>query len=232
MKTGRGVWVAAVISLTLFGCASARQARDVASSGSGFLGDYSMLKPTIDGGALLAYKNPAVNFEQYDKILLDPVAIWISADSDLNDLSDEDRKKVADQMFQLLHARLARDYAMVTSAEPGTLRIAAALTGGESSKPVLDTLSTITPLGMVTSTLRTMATGKPAFVGEATAEIKVTDASSGVVAFEGVDRRLGTKNLAGVWNRWEDVDNALEYWAARTGYRLCIERGASGCVAP
>jgi len=32
-----------------------------------------------------------VSLKHYDKILLEPVSIWISADSDLSDLSDADR---------------------------------------------------------------------------------------------------------------------------------------------
>ena len=77
-----------------------------------------------------------------------------------------------------------------------------------------------------------IATGKPAFVGEASVELRATDAGTGTVLFEAVDSRVGTKNPMAIWDKWEDVDTAFAYWADRLGYRLCMERGATGCVAP
>jgi hypothetical protein len=62
--------------------------------------------------------------------------------------------------------------------------------------------------------------------------VKITDATTGTILFEGVDSRVGTKNPSGIWDKWEDVDSALAYWADRMGYRLCTERGGTGCVAP
>jgi Protein of unknown function (DUF3313) len=215
--------------LALIGCVT-RQARHVGESG--FLGDYSLLKPGPEGGAKLVYKNPNADMKSYKKIVLDPVAIWTANDSQMNDLSKQDRQMVADRLFSLLYARLSKDYTMVTSPEPGTMRIAAALTSAEASSPVLDTISTIVPIGLGLSTIKAIATGKPAFVGEATAELKVTDATTNEILFEAVDSRVGTKNPSGVWDKWEDVDSALAYWTERIGYRLCVERGAAGCVEP
>ena len=220
----------AMLVVVLLGCGVTRQARDVKQSG--FLGDYSMLKPGPDGGALMAYQNPDANIKSYDKILLEPVTIWMGTDSEMKDLAKEDRQRVADELFSLLHARLSKDYQMVQTPQPGTMRIAAALTSAESSYPILDTVSTIIPVGAAVSILKAIATGKPAFVGEATAEMKITDATTDVILLEAVDRRVGTKNPTGFWNEWEDVDAALTYWANRTGYKLCMLRGATGCVEP
>ena len=96
----------------------------------------------------------------------------------------------------------------------------------------MDTISTIVPIGLGVSTLKAIATGKPAFVGEASVEVRVTDAQTGALLFEAVDSRVGTKNPTAVWDKWEDVDAAFQYWADRMGYKLCTERGAADCVAP
>ena len=45
------------------------------------------------------------------------------------------------------------------------------------------------------SMLKNVATGKPAFTGEAVIEAKVTDAQTGEVLRAAVDRRVGTKKL-------------------------------------
>jgi len=216
--------------LAVIGCGVTRQARDVKQSG--FLGDYSMLKPGPEGGAKLVYENPNANIKSYTKILLDPVAIWTANDSQMNDLSKEDRQKVADRFYSLLYARLSKDYTMVTAPGPNTMRISVALTSAETSYPVLDTVSTLLPVGLALSTLKVIATGKPAFVGEASVEAKITDAATNEILFEAVDSRVGTKNPSGIWDSWEDVDSALAYWTDRMGYKLCVERGGTGCVAP
>ena len=53
----------------------------------------------------------------------------------MNDMSKEDRKLVADRLFAVLQARLAKDYTLVTAPEPGTMRIAAALTTADQLLP-------------------------------------------------------------------------------------------------
>jgi hypothetical protein len=219
-----------LVTIALIACGPTRQAREVKQSG--FLGDYSLLKPGPEGGAKLVYENPNADFKSYDKILLEPVSIWTGPGSQMSELSKEDRKMVADRLYSLLQTRLAKDYTLVSSPQPGTLRIAAALTSAEHSYPVMDTVSTIVPIGLAVSTLKAGLTGRPAFVGEASAEMKVTDATTNTILFEAVDSRVGTKNPTGVWDKWEDVDAALAYWADRTAYRLCVARGATGCVAP
>ncbi len=220
----------AMLVVALLACGVTRQARDVKYSG--FLGDYSILKPGPEGGAKLVYQNPDADIKSYDKIMLVPVTIWSGEGSDMNGLSQEDRKMVADRLYAVLQERLAKDYTMVQQPAPHTMRIAAALTAADRSYPVMDTISTIVPIGLGVSTLKAIATGKPAFVGEASVEVRVTDAETGTLLFEAVDSRVGTKNPTAVWNKWEDVDAAFTYWADRMGYKLCEERGATGCVAP
>jgi hypothetical protein len=222
--------IVALVAFSLIGCGATRQARDVEQSG--FLGDYSKLEPGPDGGARLIYENPEASLQSYDKILLEPVAIWTDGDSQMNELSKEDRQMVANHLFELLHARLSQDYQIVQAPEPGTMSIAAALTSADSSNPALDTVSTIVPVGIVLSTLKAAATGKPAFVGEASLELKISDAETGELLAAAVDSRVGTKNPSGLFNKWEDVESALAYWAERLGYRLCTERGATDCTPP
>ena len=222
--------VVTVLIAALCACGVTRQAREVRYSG--FLGDYSILQPGPEGGAKLVYQNPDANLGSYSKILLVPVTIWAGEGSDMNDLSPEDRKMVADRLYAVVQERLAKDYTLVAQPEPGTMRIAIALTAADRSYPVMDTISTLVPIGLGVSTLKAIATGKPAFVGDASVELKATDAENGTVLFEAVDSRVGTKNPTQIWDKWEDVDAAFQYWADRLGYKLCTERGATDCKAP
>jgi hypothetical protein len=48
---------------------------------SGFLGDYTLLQPGGQGQALYRYINPAVNWGQYNAVMIDPVTFWGGQDS-------------------------------------------------------------------------------------------------------------------------------------------------------
>ena len=67
---------------------------------------------------------------------------------------------------------------------------------------------------------------------------KLSDAETGEVIAAVVDRRVGArKPIIGLfesatYDSWNDVDEAMRYWAERLRYRLCQRRGGSDCVAP
>ncbi|HEY6085568.1 MAG TPA: DUF3313 family protein [Nitrospira sp.] len=84
------------------------------------------------------------------------------------------------------------------------------------------------------SVLKTVATGKPAFTGEAVIEAKVIDAETGDVLRAMVDRRVGTKKLdAQSFNSWSDVYESLRYWAENGRYQLCkARRTQTDCPMP
>src|SRR5882724_3558234 len=62
------------VALGAIGCPATYQARSVKPSG--FLGDYSQLRPGKEGEALLVYVRPGVEWTKYDKIWLEPVTVW------------------------------------------------------------------------------------------------------------------------------------------------------------
>ncbi len=228
-----------VFMLVATGCASTQGAKSVEKSG--FLGDYSLLKEgkrsTISEGAedqaLLFYKNPAADWRKYKKVLLEPVTIWMSQkDSQLKDVSAEDRQRLAALLWSKLDESLRKDYEMTSQAGPDVMRIQAAITEAGESHAVLDTVTSIVPQTRLLSGMKSLATGVSAFTGSASAEVKVTDSATGAILFEGVDRRGGTKSLSGVTNSWNDVEEAYRFWAEKMRYRACQWRGGVNCVEP
>ncbi|HSB44254.1 MAG TPA: DUF3313 domain-containing protein [Nitrospira sp.] len=228
------------LMLVVTGCAATQEAKSVEKSG--FLGDYSLLKEgersTVSGGsaenqALLIYKNPAADWRKYKKIQLDPVTVWMSQkDSQLKDVSAEDRQRLAALLWSKLDEQLRKDYEMTSQPGPDVLRIQVAITEAGSSNAVLDTVTSVIPQTRLLSGMKSLATGVSAFTGSASAEMKVTDSATGTILLEGVDRRGGTKSLRGVTNSWNDVEEAYRYWAEKTRYRLCQWRGGMNCVEP
>ena len=231
--------VAISILIVASGCAATQEAKSVEKSG--FLGDYSLLKEgqrsTFQQGAenqaLLVYKNPAADWRKYKKIWLDPVTVWMSQkDSQLKDVSVEDRQRLAALLWSKLDASLREDYVMTSQAGPDVMRIQAAITEAGESNAVLDTVTSIVPQTRLLSGMKSVATGVSAFTGSASVEAKVTDSATGAILFEAVDRRGGTKSLSGVTNSWHDVEEAYRFWAEKTRYRMCQWRGGLNCVEP
>ena len=217
--------------LLVQGCAPTQQARTVESSG--FLGtDYARLREGGEGQALLVYRDSKADFASYDKVRLDPVTIWKSGKSAFDGLSATDRQKLADNLYVVLGKELAEDYKLVDQPGPGVLRIQVALTDARASSPVMDTISTVLPIGLAVSQTTALITGEPSFVGEAQVEAKVTDGATGALLAAAIDRRVGGKSVSGSINSWDDVNESFEYWAKQLRYRLCMERGEQGCQQP
>ncbi len=164
------------------GCAATQEAKSVEKSG--FLGDYSLLKKgqrsTVKEGsedqALWVYKNPAVDWRKYRKIWLDPVTVWMSQkDSQLKDVSVEDRQRLAALLWSKLDESFRKDYQMTYEPGPDVIRIQAAITEADSSNAVLDTVTSVIPQTRLLSGMKSLATGVSAFTGSASVEMKVTD---------------------------------------------------------
>lgn len=223
------------LAILLGACAATKQAKDVQPSG--FLGD---LDPKLhrgqEGEALLVYKHPTRSPEkaaQYKKILLDPVTVWRDRDERLNGVPREAMQRLADHFFNRLYLTLSEDYEMVTQPGPHTMRVQVALTHVDASYPVMDVVSTAVPQLRLISKGKELATGKPAFVGEARIEAKPTDSETGEVLAAVVDRRVGGKTLtAESFNSWGDVHDSMDFWATLAKFRLCQERGGTNCVNP
>ena len=91
---------------------------------------------------------------------------------------------------------------MTRGYDEDTLWIQGAITEGEESDVVLDTVSSVIPQLKVLTGAKGLATGVAGFTGAATVEVKITDASTGTLLSAAVDRRGGTKSLRGVTDSW------------------------------
>ena len=219
-----------IVLFFLQGCAATQQRRDVVKTG--FLSDYSILtEGKGDHEALLRYINPDADWRSYDKVILDSVTVW--KDEETQDVSPEDLQMLTDFAYSHFHEALTQDYTIVGLPGPGVMHVALAITEAEASSPTADVVTSIIPQTRILTGIKGYAVGgKPGFVGSAGLEAKVTDAQTGKILLEAVDRRGGTKDLSGMTNDWNDVEKAYIYWAAALRYRMCMLRGGSNCVEP
>ena len=226
----RTTLILVIFLFLLQGCAATQQRRDVVKTG--FLSDYSILtEGKGDHEALLRYINPDADWRSYDKIVFDSVTVWKNEET--QDISPEDLQMLTDFVYGHFHDALSQDYTIVSQPGPGVIRVAFAITEAEASDPTADVVTSIIPQTRILTGIKGYAVGgKPGFVGSAGLEAKVTDAQTGKILLEAVDRRGGTKDLSGMTNDWNDVEKAYIYWASAIRYRLCILRGGSNCVEP
>src|SRR5947207_15516015 len=61
---------------------------------SGFLDDYSLLRPGGPGEVALVYRDPGAHWTSYDKDLFEPVTLWRSGRKSLYAVPDGDRLRL------------------------------------------------------------------------------------------------------------------------------------------
>ena len=218
-------WVPALLVLAIgvsMGCATTRQLRGVPDT-SGFLGDYSMLRPGKGKEAGLVYFASDANFAGYDAVMIDSVTFWTNKPTKL---SAKDRQMLTDYLYNALHDELQKDYRIADAPGPGVLRIRAAVTEAKGARVVANTITSVVPQARAVTTLAGAATNTALLVGRAAVEADITDSLSGRRLAAAVDERVGTKAVRGGILKWSDAKSAFDYWAERLRKRLAEERGS------
>jgi len=166
----------------------------------------------------LRYINPAAQWSQYNKVLIDPVTFWGGASTKI---SASDQQMLVNYFSQQLNKELGQKFQIVTQPGPGVMKLDVALTDAEAATPVLRSISMIVPQAHMLANLKYLATGSMPFVGAAQAEAKITDSISGQVLALAVDKRIGGGSFTtGFQWQWGDAENAINHWAELTANRL------------
>ncbi len=211
-----------VLTGLLAGCAAGGM-KDVEKTG--FLGDYSMLKPGGEDRAALLYIKSGVDFKPYDKIMFERVRVVLSPEADSREIDPAVLKELTDHYQQALLDAVKDGYRVVDQPGPGVLRVRVAVTDVKPSKPVANTMSTILPIGWVVAGATKVASDENVGTGEAATEMEVLDAMTGERLAAAVDRRQGGKMA--FRGKWTDTEDALDFWAKRFRERLDEMRGLS-----
>ena len=214
--------LAAGLLLGLTACSTTHQMRGSVEE-SGFLKDYSQLKPGKSGEAKLIYIDPAVDWAKYTKIEIEPVELWKSDDpeSKLGKLDKEDQQILVDYAYTSLSNALSKNFEIVDQAGPGVLVIHAALTEAKKCRPVSNLVSSVVPMGIGLSLVKRVVFGTGIGVGQCQGEMEILDGETGQRLAAAVDRRAGTKAIRTKFDgTFGDVKLSLDYWSERLDQRL------------
>lgn len=218
------------VLLAMGGCAKIKQAHRVEKSGFLPPEAYGKMTKGKEGEPALYYMARDTKWESYDKIMLDPIQIWRG--KELSNIPREDVQRFANNFYIILYTELSHDYQMVDKPVLGALRLQVAITRAEERWSTLDTVSTVHPGMIISSSVKEFVTEKPSFVGEAMMEGKISDAHTGKILVAAVDRRVGGKSIDKGLDSWAAVHYAMEFWAKKLRWRLCELRKGSNCVDP
>jgi hypothetical protein len=207
-------------ALLLAGCAASGM-KTVEKTG--FLSDYSQLQPGGDDRAALVYVKSGIDLKPYSKLMFERIVVLLSDSAEYRAIDPATLKELTDYYQNAIFNAVKNGYEIVDQPGPGVLRVRVAVTQFKPSKPVANTLSTITPIGWVASGATKLASDDNVGTGEAGTEFEMLDAMTGERLAAAVDRRQGGKGV--FRGKWEDTKDAFDYWAKRFRQRLDEARG-------
>jgi len=202
---------------------------------SGFLSDYSQLKPSDQFAALLMYRDDSRK-GGYRKLLFRPVEVWRGADRRLEDVPEEDLQYLADALYDAVAERLGKSFEMVTKPGPGVLEIHMAFTLVTTPESSIDFFSTAVPVRDLAPRQGELAEGTCRFVRDSALELELLDVPAAApgtrrarnpVRAAFFDLRRGTQTPKGTVESWQDVNAVFDKWAGVLDERLVALRDGS-----
>jgi hypothetical protein len=102
------------------------------------------------------------------------------------------------------------------------MRLRVAITEARGSKVVMDTISSIIPVGMALGLVKKVATGTNLSVGKASVELEIQDSQTGERLVAAVDERAGRKYTGKFdkFQKYHTVEDAFDFWAKKLKKRL------------
>lgn len=226
MKTSIGP---VLMVMALAGCQSSQttQPGDVGTAQaqrSGFLGDYSQLKPAPDRDGVELYIDRSVDYTRYTKLLLDPIQVLATPAPGQPPPAPDAVARMSADFQQSLQRALAPTYQVVTAPGPDVLRVRIAITNLQTVKPPTGA-SDFLPIKALYNAGRAAAGTSPRLV-EMTAEMEAL-APDGRRVVAATATRRGDKTLPqGEQITWAELQSISDYWAGNFRSRLDEMRGS------
>jgi hypothetical protein len=218
LNWGLAALVLASLAVAELGCGAVAARRSVEHHG--FLRDYSQLKHHPDYPGREIYINPMAVWQRYDSVQIDSVTLW--AIEQTGALTEEERQMLTDLFYRALVTKVGAQFELAERPGPRTLRVRAALTQVKGANVPLRTMTTFIPQALVLGAATSLARDTAVTVGSVTVEAEILDSVTGERLAAAVDARKGVKDITSVrtFEKWGDVEAALEYWAGRLAHNL------------
>ncbi len=185
----------------LGGCSMSR------ASHSGFLGDYSQLKPEPSVSGMTVYRAPGFDAGKLDKFIVDPIGVHFAPNAKGVAINPDTIKKLTDYFHAQMVKELSVNYTVVTEPAPGVTRLRIAITDLKKTEPALNIHPATKLAGMG--------------LGGASVEVEGIDAQSGQRQFAFMHTRPGDRlALAEGLEAWGHAKQAMDFWSSEMVKRL------------
>ena len=185
-----------VLAVGLTGCGLQAQK-------SGFLGDYSQLKPSEKSEGTMVYWNPAKPLKNYNSFIIEPVVVHFAPDAKGGGIDPETLNELAVYFHdQVVQGLTKSGYTVVKQPAAGVLKVRAAITQIDKTVPVanIHPAMKMTGLGL----------------GGASMEAEGTDSKSNDRVFAVTDSRKGSRlDITGGLQWYGNAKGVMQEWAER-----------------
>jgi len=114
------------LAFLLWVCATAAVAQQIRDTS--FLKEESQLQPGRGNQARLVYIDPEADFSRYDKVIVDRVALWFQDEKASGGTLPAEQQHLAGYFTAALRHELQLEFHPVEKAQPGAMRVRAAIT--------------------------------------------------------------------------------------------------------
>ncbi|NWK56978.1 DUF3313 domain-containing protein [Verrucomicrobiaceae bacterium N1E253] len=195
---------AAAMALLLSSCGN--------QSPSGFLSNYNQLSPGGNAyGAKMSYTKPNMDFAKYDSVIIDPVTFILPTDSKL---TEADRQRLSYAMRQAITRELSKDYKLVSTPGPTTMRFRGAVTELIPANRPANVITSVVPVSRVVAEAQQMTTGISMFSSRGSGEMEILDSVSGERLVALADTRYARKAASSSATSWGQIEEAMGNAAA------------------
>jgi hypothetical protein len=188
----------------------------VAEPNSGFLDDYSLLKPDPDQKGAKIYIKPDANLGMYDKILFDPIEIFYAPDTKYKGISPDELKLLADAFRDLMVKELEPKYPVIQTPGKGVLRARLAITNVKMKKKKRSVLGYM-PIGAALTAVKDIA-GLRVILSASMIEAELIDSETNETIGLLVD--TSSSDTPEGKESWEALQESLTFYAKRFRKRL------------
>jgi hypothetical protein len=217
---------------------------------SGYLSDYSRLKPTLWGDGVECWRDANLDAKTYDKVLISRIVMSLAPpkDKDAKQLIDPNElKPLTDYFYASLNKALKPQMQVVETPGRGVVVIGIALTSLVPTEVSKSVTGTLIPYAFIAEAGSGAASGRPAgstpYLGETGMEMQFRDGVTGAVLAECRDTEIGRKyatdvnsgtaGAAQTWaggymnsfQSWSYAKNAFDKWSLMVAQRFSVLRG-------
>ncbi|NOQ88122.1 MAG: DUF3313 family protein [Gammaproteobacteria bacterium] len=194
--------------------------------GSGFIDFPPTLTPIPNMEGAWHWNKPDVKFQNYDKVLLENIEIFLSPDSEYKGIDADQMKILSSTMRAAMIEALEPDYPVVTRIGSGVMIARIAITNVHLGKPKHQ-LGQYTPIGLLFGGIKKLA-GKSRNLSlkNASVEAQMFDAQSG----KRIAVRIDTKPLRSLTDdpdemSWEAIEESMKVYGTVFRERVDLVRG-------